>query len=42
MVELYVKIVEEQLRKVLSTHQRDWDERLSIFPLAYRHTRPPA
>jgi hypothetical protein len=36
MVELYVKTIEEHLRKVVSTHQRDWDERLPIFLLAYR------
>jgi hypothetical protein len=35
MVERYVKTVEEHLRKVVSTHQRDWDERLPIFLLAY-------
>jgi len=36
MVERYVKTIEEHLRKVVSTHQRDWDERLPIFLLAYR------
>jgi hypothetical protein len=36
MVERYVKTVDELLRKVVSTHQRDWDERLPIFLLAYR------
>jgi len=36
MVERYEKTNEEHLRKVVSTHQRDWDERLSIFLLAYR------
>ena len=36
MVERYVKTIEEHLRKVVSTHQRDWDERLSVFLLAYR------
>jgi hypothetical protein len=36
MVERNVKTVEEHLRKVVSTHQRDWDERLPIFLLAYR------
>jgi hypothetical protein len=35
MVERYVKTVEELLKKVASTHQRDWDERLPIFLLAY-------
>jgi hypothetical protein len=28
MVKLYVKTVQEKLRKVVSTQQRDWDERL--------------
>jgi len=32
MVERYVKTIEKRLRKVVSTHQRDWDERLPIFP----------
>jgi hypothetical protein len=36
MVERYVKTIEEHLRKVVSTYQRDWDERLPIFLLAYR------
>jgi hypothetical protein len=36
MVERYVKTIEEHLRKVVSTHQGDWDERLPIFLLAYR------
>jgi hypothetical protein len=36
MVERYVKTVEEHLRKVVSTHQQDWEERLPIFLLAYR------
>jgi transposase InsO family protein len=35
MVERYVKMIEEHLRKVVSTHQRDWDDRLPIFLLAY-------
>jgi hypothetical protein len=35
MVEQYMRIVEEHLRKVISTHQRVWDKRLSIFLLAY-------
>jgi hypothetical protein len=38
MVERYVKTIEEHLRKVVSTHQRDWDERLRIFLLAYRNS----
>jgi hypothetical protein len=36
MVDRCVKTVEVHLRKVVSTHKRDWDERLSIFLLAYR------
>jgi hypothetical protein len=36
MVERCVKTVEEHLRKVDSTHQRDWYERLPIFLLDYR------
>jgi hypothetical protein len=35
MVKRYVKTVEEHLRKVVSTHQRYWDERLPIFLLTY-------
>jgi len=35
MVERYVKTIKEHLRKVVSTHQWDWDERLPIFLLAY-------
>ena len=36
MVERYVKTIEERLRKVVSTYEWDWDERLPIFLLAYR------
>jgi hypothetical protein len=36
MVGRYMKTVEEHMRKVVSTHQRDWDERLPVFLLAYR------
>ena len=35
MVKRFVKTIEKHLRKVVSTHQRDWDERLPIFLLAY-------
>jgi hypothetical protein len=35
VAERYVKTIEEHLWKVVSTHQRDWDERLPIFLLAY-------
>jgi hypothetical protein len=31
-----MKIVEEHLKKVFLTHQRDSDEKLPIFLLAYR------
>jgi hypothetical protein len=34
LVEGYVKTFEEHLRKVVSTHRKDWDERLPIFGLA--------
>jgi hypothetical protein len=36
MVERYIKTVEEHLRKVVASYQRDWDERLHLFLLAYR------
>jgi transposase InsO family protein len=36
MVERYIRTVEDHLQKVVTSHQRDWDERLPIFPLAYR------
>jgi hypothetical protein len=36
MVVRYVKTVEEQVRKVVSVHQRDWKKRLPIFLLGYR------
>jgi hypothetical protein len=36
MVERYVKTVTEHLRKVVSSHQRDWDERIHLFLMAYR------
>jgi hypothetical protein len=36
MVERYIKTVDERLRKVVASHQRDWDARLPIFLLAYR------
>jgi hypothetical protein len=36
MVECYIKTVEEHLRKVVASHQRDWDKRLPPFLLAYR------
>jgi transposase InsO family protein len=35
VTERYIKTVEEHLRKV-TTHQRYWDARLSVFLLAYR------
>jgi hypothetical protein len=34
MVERYVKTIEEHLRNVVSSNQRDWDERIPIFLLA--------
>jgi hypothetical protein len=36
MVERYIKAIEEHLRKVVASHQTDWDERLPLFLLAYR------
>jgi hypothetical protein len=36
MVERYIKTIEEHLRKVVTSHQRDWDEGLPLFLLAYR------
>jgi hypothetical protein len=35
MVQRYIKTVEEHLRKVVASYQRDWDERLRLFLLAY-------
>jgi hypothetical protein len=34
-LERYIKLVEEHLQKVVASHQRDWDTRLSTFLLAY-------
>ncbi|PNF41843.1 hypothetical protein B7P43_G16048 [Cryptotermes secundus] len=36
MPERYIKTIEEHLRKVVASHQRDWDERLPLFLLACR------
>ncbi|PNF27179.1 hypothetical protein B7P43_G07850 [Cryptotermes secundus] len=36
MVERYIKTIEEHLRKFVASHQRDRDERLPLFLLAYR------
>jgi hypothetical protein len=36
MVERYIKTIEEHLRKVVASHQWDWDERLPLYLLAYR------
>jgi transposase InsO family protein len=36
MVELYIRMVEEHLRKVVPSHQRDWNARLPNLVLAYR------
>jgi hypothetical protein len=36
MVECYIRTVEEHLRKVIASYQRDLGTRLSIFLLAYR------
>jgi hypothetical protein len=36
MVESYNKTIEKHLRKVVASHQRNWDERLHLFLLEYR------
>jgi hypothetical protein len=36
MVERYIETVEDNLRKVVASHQRDWDERSHLFLLAYK------
>jgi hypothetical protein len=36
MMERYIKTIEEDLRKVVASHQRDLDEKLPLFLLAYR------
>jgi hypothetical protein len=36
MGESCINTFEEHLRKVVASHQRDWDERLPLFLLAYR------
>lgn len=36
MVERYINTLLEHLRKVVSSHQRDWDTRVPMFLLAYR------
>jgi tyrosine-protein phosphatase YwqE len=36
MVERYIKTIEEHLQKVVASDQRDWDERIPLFLLAYR------
>jgi hypothetical protein len=32
----FIKAIEQQLREVVASHQRDWDERLPVFLLAYK------
>jgi hypothetical protein len=36
MVERCIKTIEKHLQKVVLSHRKDWDARLSIFLLAYR------
>jgi hypothetical protein len=36
VVERYISSIEEHLRWVVASHQRDWDARLPILLLAYR------
>jgi hypothetical protein len=38
MVEHYIKIARKHLRKVISTNQRDWDERLLAYKLSIHRT----
>jgi hypothetical protein len=38
MVERYIKTFEEHLRKVVASHEREWDEKLPLFLLAYSAT----
>jgi hypothetical protein len=38
MVERYIKMIEEHIRKVAAPYQRDWDKRLPLFRLAYSAT----
>jgi len=40
VVEHCVKTIKEHLRKVVSTQQRDWDERLPILLLAHPNINP--
>jgi hypothetical protein len=35
MLERYIKTIEEHQRKVFASHQRDWDDILPLFILAY-------
>jgi hypothetical protein len=35
-VERYIKTIEEHLQKVVTSHHIDWDEKLTLFLLAYR------
>ncbi|PNF31833.1 hypothetical protein B7P43_G09257, partial [Cryptotermes secundus] len=39
MVERYINTFEEHSRKVVTSLQMDWDERLPLFLLAYRHLK---
>jgi hypothetical protein len=36
MMERCIKTAEEHLRKVIASHQMDWNARLPIFLVAYR------
>jgi hypothetical protein len=36
MVERYIKMVEEDLQKVIASRQRSWNTRLPIFLMPYR------
>jgi hypothetical protein len=37
MADRYIKTVKEHLRKVVASHQREWDVRLPIFLLLTGH-----
>jgi hypothetical protein len=36
IVDRYVKTIEEHLRKVVASNQRDWDKKWPLFLIAYR------
>lgn len=36
MVERFNRTIEEHLKKVVDAHQKDWDEHIPLFLMAYR------